>query len=152
MTKTAITIAAALTLAAVGAYATDYYVGGENASDENAGTSADAPFATIDTAVSTAVAGDNIYVEAGEYATTTANGPDLKANLVGTGATRADVVIRAGNLSDSNYRTLKMESGSLATNITFIGNTASKYLLGRSEVYMIQHIAVHAAYAECILD
>lgn len=112
------------------ARATDYYVGGENASDGNDGSSG-APFATIDKAVSTAVAGDNIYVEAGEYATTTANGPDLKANLIGCGAAREDVVISAG----STARTLKMESGSMATNITFVGNKNNNVTQGGT-IYM----------------
>ena len=134
VTKKALTLLT-LTLAAAGAYATDYYVA-MTGNDGNDGSS-EAPFATIDTAISAATeASDVIYVAPGTYATTTANGPTLKANLVGTGATRADVVIRAGNLSDSNYRTLKMESGSLATNITFIGNTASKVATGGT-IYMV---------------
>lgn len=119
----------ALTLAAVGAYATDYYVA-TTGNDDNGGSS-ESPFATIDKAVSTAVAGDNIYVEAGEYTTSTANGPDLRANLIGHGTTRDDVIIKAG----SSARTLKMESGSLVTNITFIGNTANVVANGGT-IYM----------------
>ena len=114
------------------ATATDYYVD-TTGSDENDGLSAEAPFATIDKAISTAAAGDNIYVSAGTYSTATQYGPDLKANLIGTGATRDDVVIGAGSESE---RTLKMQSGSLATNITFVGNTANKVYNGGA-IYML---------------
>ena len=112
------------------AAATDYYVA-TTGSDDNNGI--DAPFATIDKAISTAAAGDNIYVSAGTYSTATQYGPDLKANLIGTGATRDDVVIGAGSESE---RTLKMQSGSLATNITFVGNTANKVYNGGA-IYML---------------
>ena len=117
------------------AAATDYYVA-TTGSDENDGTSSEAPFATIDKAVGTAVADDNIYVAPGEYSVNTANGPDLKANLIGTGTTRGETVIMAGNLTASNYRTLKMEAGSLATNLTFIGNTAFQVAMGGT-IYMV---------------
>ena len=100
-----------------GAIATDYYVGGENASDENAGTSA-APFATIDKAITNATeSSDVIHVAAGTYSTTTQWGPNLKAKLVGEGTTRDDVVIQ----SAGTYRTLRMAAGSMVTNVTVIG-------------------------------
>lgn len=114
--------------------ATDYYVGGENASDGNDGITA--PFATIDKAVRTATASDTIYVEPGEYQTNTANGPDLKGRLVGRGTTRSEVVISAGNTTDENFRTLKMEESSVVTNITLVGNTAYKVSMGGT-VYMV---------------
>lgn len=124
-------LAAFAVAASTAAFAADYYVALTGDDTNNDGLSAEAPFATIDKAVSTAVAGDNIYVAAGEYTTSTANGPDLKANLIGLGETRDEVIIRAG----SSARTLKMESGSLATNITFIGNTESVVSQGGT-IYM----------------
>ena len=100
------------------AMATDYYVGGENASDENAGTSADAPFATIDTAVTAATENsDVIHVAAGTYSTTTQLGPNLKAKLIGMGATRDAVIIQ----SAGTYRTLRMAAGSWVENVTIVG-------------------------------
>ena len=100
------------------AMATDYYVGGENASDENAGTSADAPFATIDTAVTAATENsDVIHVATGTYSTTTQLGPNLKAKLVGEGTTRDDVVIQ----SAGTYRTLRMAAGAWVESVTIVG-------------------------------
>ena len=84
---------------AFGVFATDYYVGGANASDDNDG-SVSAPFATLDKALLTGgdTKGNNIYVRAGTYSTDQQYGYDLKANLVGDAATRDEVVIRsAGN-------------------------------------------------------
>ena len=129
-------LAAALVCAAGTVRATDYYVGGEKASDSNDGTQ-DAPFATIDKAIATATeSSDKIYVAPGEYQTNTANGPDLKVMLIGTGTTRDEVIISAGNTTDSNYRTLKMEAGSIVTNLTLVGNTAYKVSMGGT-VYMV---------------
>ena len=52
---------------AFGVFATDYYVGGDNASDENDGSSS-APFATLDKAFDAGggADGNNIYLAAGE--------------------------------------------------------------------------------------
>jgi len=124
-------VVAALAAFACPLFAADYYVA-TTGNDGNDGSSG-SPFATIDKAISTAAAGDNIYVSAGTYSTTTEYGPNLVANLIGTGATRDDVVIGAGSESD---RTLKMQSGSLATNITFVGNTANKVYNGGA-IYML---------------
>lgn len=110
-------VAALSALISFGAAATDYYVGGENASDDNAGTSAELPFATIDKAITTASSGDVIYVASGTYSTTTQYGPNLTAKLVGTGATRDDVVIQ----SAGTYRTLRMAAGSWVENVTIVG-------------------------------
>ena len=119
---------------AASASAADYYV----ASD---GTYEGAPegatvYTTIDEAI--AAAGSNtdvIYVKPGEYETSTKNGPSLKAKLVGTGSSRDAVVIKAGNLTDDGFRTLKMEAGSCVTNVTLVGNTAYKVTMGGT-VYM----------------
>lgn len=59
--------ACAAALCAGSAWAADYYVGGNNASDDNDGTEA-APFATLSAAASSAAAGDTIHVAAGRYA------------------------------------------------------------------------------------
>ena len=118
MTTKTIAAFMAVALAAGLARATDYYVApAPTGSDDNAGTSADAPFETIDKAISTAVAGDNIYVSAGTYSTTTQYGPNLAANLIGTGATRGDVVIQSAGA----YRTLRMAANSWLENVTIVG-------------------------------
>lgn len=105
---------------AFGVFATDYYVGGANASDENDGSSS-APFATLDKAFDAGggTAGNNIYLAADEYTTTKQYGYDLKANLIGCGQTRDDVVIRPA----SDNRTLRMnkDAAPTVTNITIIG-------------------------------
>ncbi|MBR5549219.1 MAG: PKD domain-containing protein [Kiritimatiellae bacterium] len=101
------------------AAATDYYVA-TTGSDDNDGLSAEAPFATIDKAISTATSADDvIHVEPGTYATTTQYGPNLKAKLIGTGTSRDDVVINA----DGAYRTLRMAANSWLENVTVVGNT-----------------------------
>jgi len=106
-----------------GAIATDYYVGGEIASDDNAGTSADAPFATIDKAITNATeSSDVIHVAAGTYSTTTQWGPNLKAKLIGEGATRDAVTIQ----SAGTYRTLRMAAGSWVENVTVVGEGTYK--------------------------
>ena len=117
--KTAFSCAFALVSAT--AAATDYYVSAASgASDENDGLSAESPFATIDKAIASAAnATDVIHVAAGTYATTTQWGPNLKAKLIGTGASRDDVVIQA----DGAYRTLRMAAGSWIENVTVVGNT-----------------------------
>ena len=113
-TKT-LTILAA-TFAAGLVRAADFYVA-TTGSDENDG-SAETPFATIDCAVTnTTAAADVIHVAAGTYSTTTQWGPNLKAKLVGEGATRDDVVIQ----SSGTYRTLRMASGSWLENVTVVG-------------------------------
>ncbi len=117
--KTAFSCAFALVSAT--AVATDYYVSAASgASDDNDGLSAEFPFATVDKAIASAAnASDVIHVAAGTYATTTQWGPNLKAKLVGTGASRDDVVIQA----DGAYRTLRMAAGSWLENVTVVGNT-----------------------------
>lgn len=99
------------------ATATDYYVD-TIGSDENDGLSAEAPFATIDKAIASATnAADVIRVAPGTYSTTTQYGPNLKAKLIGTGASRDDVIIQ----SAGTYRTLRMADGSMVTNVTVVG-------------------------------
>ncbi len=121
----------ALTLAAVGAYATDYYVA-TTGNDSNDGSS-EAPFATIDKAISTATeATDVIHVAPGTYSTTTANGPTLKAKLVGSGETRGEVVIQPGGTS----RALKMDTANAwLENVTVIGETTFQVTTGGA-IYM----------------
>lgn len=101
------------------AAATDYYVAA-NGSDDNNDGSSDAPFASIDKAISTATtSGDVIHVKPGTYATTTQWGPNLTVKLIGTGTSRNDVIIQ----SDGTYRTLRMAAGSWLENVTVVGNT-----------------------------
>ncbi len=103
------------------ALAGEYYVS-TTGSDDNDGSS-EAPFATIDCAITNATAStDVIYVAAGTYSTTTQWGPNLKAALVGQGSTRDDVIIQ----SSGSYRTLRMASGSMVTNVTIIGEGSNK--------------------------
>lgn len=107
---------------ALGVFATDYYVGGDNASDDNGG-SADAPFETLDKAfdVGGGTAGNNIYVRPGTYSTNQQYGYDLKANLIGDAETRDEVVIQ----SAGNYRTLRMNATDkpTVTKVTIVGCT-----------------------------
>ncbi len=103
------------------AWATDYYVS-TTGEDSNDGLTAETAFATIDKAVSTAASADTIYVAAGTYTTTTQYGPNLAATMVGLGNTRNDVVIE----SSGAYRTLRMASTAVVTNLTIIGNTLWK--------------------------
>ena len=102
--------------------AADYYVGGDNASDDNDG-SASAPFATLDKAFATGggTKGNNIYVRAGTYSTNQQYGYDLKANLIGDAETRDEVVIQ----SAGNYRTLRMNATDkpTVTKVTIVGCT-----------------------------
>lgn len=115
----------------VSVFATDYYVSPDGSDSDNDGLSAEAAFATVDKAISVAVAGDSIYVAAGTYTTTTRNAPEVKCALVGMGETRAAVVIQAGD----TYRTLKTASTACITNVTIVGNTANKTANGGA-VYM----------------
>lgn len=103
------------------AFATDFYVS-TTGSDENDGLNAEAAFATVDTAISKAAAGDVIYVAAGTYVTTTQWGPNLVATMVGTGDSRDQVVIE----SDGSYRTLRTASTAVVSNLTIVGNAAWK--------------------------
>ena len=107
---------------ALGVFAADYYVGGDNASDDNDG-SASAPFATLDKAFATGggTKGNNIYVRAGTYSTNQQYGYDLKANLIGDAETRDEVVIQ----SAGNYRTLRMNATDkpTVTKVTIVGCT-----------------------------
>ena len=115
------------TLLAVGAFATDYYVA-TTGDDNNDGLTSDTAYATIDKAVITATSSaDVIHVATGTYQTgfpdyvaQTDNakwGPNLKAKLIGEGATRADVVL----VSHGEYRTLRMAAGSWVENVTIVG-------------------------------
>lgn len=112
-------LAAFAVAASTAAFAADYYVAllGD---DNNAGTSAEAPFATIDKAIATGTSSEDvIHVAAGTYQTTTQWGANLKAKLVGTGATRDEVVID----SAGTYRTLRMDANSWLEKVTVIGCT-----------------------------
>ena len=108
--------------AGVRVLAADYYVGGDNASDDNDGSSS-APFATLDKAFATGggTKGNNIYVRAGTYSTNQQYGYDLKANLIGDAATRDEVVIQ----SSGSYRTLRMNATDkpTVTKVTIVGCT-----------------------------
>lgn len=73
----------------VSVFATDYYVSPDGSDSDNDGLSAEAAFATVDKAISVAVAGDSIYVAAGTYTTTTRNAPEVKCALIGMGETCA---------------------------------------------------------------
>lgn len=109
-------LSCAFALTTTVAFATDYYVA-TTGDDNNDGLSAEAPFATIDAAITNAVAGDIIYVAAGTYSTTTQWGPNLKAKLIGEGTSRDDVVIQ----SAGTYRTLRMAAGSWVEKVTIVG-------------------------------
>ena len=124
MTTKTIAAFKAVALAAGLARATDYYVApAPTGSDDNDGLSAETPFETIDKAISTATSSsDVIFVATGEYSTTTQWGPNLKAKLVGSGASRGDVTIQ----SAGTYRTLRMAAGSWLENVTIVGEGTYK--------------------------
>ena len=114
-------VAALSALVSFVAVAADYYVASDGTYDgapDGATT-----YTAIDDAISAATsASDNIYVEAGTYSTTTQYGPNLKARLIGMGATRNDVVIQ----SDGTYRTLRMAANSWLENVTLVGEGTYK--------------------------
>ena len=120
----------AIALSSVTALATDYYVA-TTGNDENSGTSAESPFATIDKAISSASAGDTIYVAPGTYSTTTQYGPNLSAKLVGLGDSPAVVTISAGG----NQRTMKTTSTGWIENVSLVGQGTSAVSTGGT-VYM----------------
>ncbi len=129
-------LAAFAVAASTAAFAADYYVA-TTGDDNNDGTSAEAPFATIDKAIITATSSDDvIHVATGIYETALPDyvtwdgtehsssddkvvtwGPKLRAKLIGTGDTRADVIIK----SHGEYRTLRMAAGSWLENVTIVG-------------------------------
>ena len=103
------------------ATATDYYVALDGAYD--GAPDGATVYTTIDQAIAAAGnAADVIYVEPGTYSTTTELGPNLKAKLIGTGASRDAVVIQ----SDGAYRTLRMAAGSWLENVTVVGEGTYK--------------------------
>lgn len=92
---------------ALGAWATDYTVSEGD---------------SLDDAIKAAAKGDNIYVEPGTYTTSTQYGPNVFGNLIGTGASRDDVVIR----SSGSYRTLRLADGGRIEKVTIIGEGSYK--------------------------
>ena len=76
---------------------------------------------TLNDAIGKATKDDVIYLAPGNYVTTTQWGPQLKAKIVGLGATRDEVVIR----SAGEYRTLRTAVGSWIENVTIVGNSNS---------------------------
>ena len=103
---------------ALPAFATDYYVA-TTGNDANDGLSAETAFVTIDKAIASAANdSDVIHVAPGTYSTSEQYGPNLKAKLAGTGASRDDVVIQSGGA----YRTLRTAAGSWLENVTVVGN------------------------------
>jgi MYXO-CTERM domain-containing protein len=76
-------------LAGRNAQATDYYVAATG-SDSNAGTMA-APFATLQKAVNTAVAGDTVYIRGGTYSITTPATSGAGINFTKSGTATAPI-------------------------------------------------------------
>jgi hypothetical protein len=76
-------------LAGRSAQATDYYVAATG-SDSNAGTMA-APFATLQKAVNTAVAGDTVYIRGGTYSITTPATSGAGINFTKSGTATAPI-------------------------------------------------------------
>ncbi|MBE6382199.1 MAG: PKD domain-containing protein [Lentisphaerae bacterium] len=77
-------------------------------------------YTSLDEAITAAGnAADVIHVKPGTYSTTTQDGPNLAAKLIGTGTSRDAVVIQ----SAGTYRTLRMDAGSWLENVTVVGNT-----------------------------
>ena len=77
---------------------------------------------TLDEVIGMAKKGDNIYVEKGTYTTSTQYGPNVLGNLIGTGATRDDVIIQ----SSGSYRTLRLADGGRIENVTIVGEGTYK--------------------------
>ncbi len=100
------------------AFATDYYVSTTGA-DANDGTTEETAFATVDKAVSAAVAGDVVYMLPGEYPTDAEWGPQVKCTLIGKGETRDDVVIKPGE----SKRTIRTTPTGVIRNLTIVGNS-----------------------------
>ena len=126
-------LAAFAVAASTAAFAADYYVALTGDDTNNDGLSAEAPFATIDKAIITATYSDDvIHVAAGTYQTGNPDyvaqtdnakwGPNLKAKIIGEGATRADVIIE----SHGEYRTLRMAAGSWVEKVTIVGEGTYK--------------------------
>ena len=112
----------ALALSSLSAFGAEYYVS-PNGDDANDGLSSAMAFLTIDKAITAATASsDIIHVAPGTYSTTTQYGPNLKAKLVGSGATRDAVVIQ----SAGTYRTLRMAADSWLENVTVVGEESYK--------------------------
>ncbi|HVZ88454.1 MAG TPA: right-handed parallel beta-helix repeat-containing protein, partial [Polyangia bacterium] len=90
--------ALALFGAVPGAHATDYYVA-TTGSDSNAGTMA-APFATLQKAANTAVAGDTVYIRGGTYKITTpaTSGAGINFTKSGTAAANINYFAYAGEV------------------------------------------------------
>ena len=110
-------VSGALALSSLSALGTDYYVKPDG-DDANDGLSSSMAFATVDKAITAATASaDVIHVAPGTYSTTTQYGPNLKSKLIGTGASRDEVVIE----SSGTYRTLRMAAGSWLENVTIVG-------------------------------
>lgn len=107
----------ALVLSSLSALSADYYVA-TTGNNDNSGQSDVLPFATIDKAISVATSADDvIHVAPGTYTTSTQYGPNLKAKLVGEGASRDEVVIQSSGAN----RTLRTAAGSMVTNVTIVG-------------------------------
>ena len=92
---------------ALGAFAADYTVSEGN---------------SLDDVIREAKKGDNIYVGPGTYTSSTQWGANVLGNLIGTGATRDDVVIR----STGSYRTLRLADGGRIENVTIVGEGTYK--------------------------
>ncbi len=122
MTKTLSVLMTGLMACAV--QAADYYVSTEG-NDANDGLSPEKAVKTLDKAfdLGGGTAGNNIYVQPGEYETNQEWGFDLQANLIGVAESRDQVVIR----SKGNYRTLRMNAaGPVVTNLTIVGESTQK--------------------------
>lgn len=77
---------------------------------------------TLDEVIGKAAKGDTVYVATGTYQTSAQYGPNILCNLIGTGATRDDVVIE----SSGSYRTLRLADGGRIENVTIVGEGSYK--------------------------
>lgn len=77
---------------------------------------------TLDEVIGKAAKGDTVYVAPGTYQTSAQYGPNILCNLIGTGATRDDVVIE----SSGSYRTLRLADGGRIENVTIVGEGSYK--------------------------